>query len=318
MTKLGEPKQHVPVFVGSTYEDLKEYRTAVREALHRLETIVRGMEYFGSKPGTPKDECLKTVQACKVYVGIFAMRYGSIDDVSSKSMTHLEYDEAQRLSLPILIYIIDEENQPILPKFVETGENARMLQELKEELKKKYVVSFFTTPDDLAKRISQDLPPILKEIGVQIEREPEEAVQADVTEIVKRFRVRPAKYVGREITIQCTVIGDVQAVDDEDCNALGLPLGDAIERRVQSDVLGRYTKVIATKEIADWLEDLPKGADVTVKIKLLSGRKVDVEWSEDGPISKTRLLRGYRVTEVLSLVGETTPHTAKKSSCGET
>lgn len=55
MTKPGEPKQHVPVFVGSTYEDLKEYRSAARDALHRIETIVRGMEYFGSKPGTPKD-----------------------------------------------------------------------------------------------------------------------------------------------------------------------------------------------------------------------------------------------------------------------
>ena len=51
MPKSGEPKQHVPVFVGSTFEDLKDYRTAVREALHRLETIVKGMEYFGSKPG---------------------------------------------------------------------------------------------------------------------------------------------------------------------------------------------------------------------------------------------------------------------------
>ena len=27
MTKPGEPKQYVPVFVGSTYEDLKEIET---------------------------------------------------------------------------------------------------------------------------------------------------------------------------------------------------------------------------------------------------------------------------------------------------
>ena|SRR5215475_15305293 len=69
MTKPGEQKQHVPVFVSSTYEDLKEHRKAVRDALHRLETIVRGMEDFGSKTKTPKDECLKAVQSCKVYIG---------------------------------------------------------------------------------------------------------------------------------------------------------------------------------------------------------------------------------------------------------
>ena len=50
---VGEPKQHVPVFVGSTFEDLKDYRRSVRDALTQLETIVRGMEYFGSKPGSP-------------------------------------------------------------------------------------------------------------------------------------------------------------------------------------------------------------------------------------------------------------------------
>ena len=100
---IGQPKQHVPIFVGSTYEDLIEYRHAVGDALHRLETIVRGMEYFGSKPGSPKEECLKAVRSCRLYIGIFAMRYGSIDEQSGKSMTHLEFDEAEKLELPSLM-----------------------------------------------------------------------------------------------------------------------------------------------------------------------------------------------------------------------
>jgi len=164
MAKLGQQKQHVPVFLGSTYEDLQEYRTAVREALHKIETIVRCMEYFGSKPGSPKDVCLEAVQSCKAYIGIFAMQYGSIDEKTGKSITHLEYEEASRLGLPILVYLIDEQKQPVLPKYVETGEKAKLLQKLKMELKKKYTVSFFTTPEDLAKRVAQDLPPILDEI----------------------------------------------------------------------------------------------------------------------------------------------------------
>ena len=66
------------------------------------------------------------------------MRYGSIDEESGKSMTHVEYDEAQQLSLPTLVYIVDEERQPVLQIFVDTGEKAKLLRELKEELKKKY------------------------------------------------------------------------------------------------------------------------------------------------------------------------------------
>src|SRR4051812_41102682 len=103
----GQSEQHLPIFVGSTYEDLIDYRKAAGEALHRLETIVRGMEYFGSKPGSPKVECLKAVASCRIYIGIFAMRYGSIDEETGKSMTHLEYEEAVRLNLPSLIYLLD-------------------------------------------------------------------------------------------------------------------------------------------------------------------------------------------------------------------
>lgn len=238
------------------------------------------------------------------------MRYGSIDEESGKSMTHLEYDEAQRLELPSLLYIIDEQNQPVLPKFVDTGDKAKLLQDLKDELKRKYVVSFFTTPEDLAKRVTQDLPPVLGQIGVEIESEPEEAIQADVKEILTRFQARPAKYTGREVTLSCTVTGEVRGVDEEDCAAFRLPLGDAIERRVESDVLGNYSEIIATGELADWLEELPKGSEVTVWVKLLSGKITDVEFSEDGPISKPRLVRGYRVTEILRAGAEPNAHTA--------
>jgi hypothetical protein len=298
MPKAGEPKQHVPVFVGSTYEDLKDYRTAVREALHRLETIVRGMEYFGSKPGTPKDECLKSVQSCKAYIGVFAMRYGSIDEESGKSMTHVEYDEAQRLHLPTLIYIIDEERQPVLPIFVDTGEKAQLLRELKEELKKNYQVSFFTTPEDLAKRIAQDLPPVLEGIGVHFEPEPQQVIEEDAKELLKRFQARPRKYAGREVTVNIKVTGDVLPVDESECSALKLPIGDAIERQVKH-ADRQLSSIIATGEMADWFEELQKGTDVTVRVKLLSGMEYYTDWWESGPNQERRLARGYQITKIM-------------------
>jgi hypothetical protein len=61
------------------------------------------------------------------------MRYGSIPDGYDRSMTHLEYDEAQRLELPSLIYMIDEDNQPLLPKYVETGPGAEKLRAFKRQ-----------------------------------------------------------------------------------------------------------------------------------------------------------------------------------------
>ena len=148
----------VLVFVGSTFTDLQPYRAAAREALHGLEAVVRGMEYFGSLPETPKEECLRIVRGCRIYVGLFAMRYGSLDPATGKSLTQLEYEEAQRIGLPSLIYLIDEERQPILPKFVDTGDGAAKLIALKDVLRSSHVVSFFTSPEDLAAKITRDIP----------------------------------------------------------------------------------------------------------------------------------------------------------------
>jgi hypothetical protein len=121
-------------FVSSTFTDMQPYRRKVHDALTQLETVVRGMEQFGSKPGSPVEECLRVVRSCLLYVGIFGMRYGSVPDGYDKSMTHLEYDEAQSLNLPSLIYILDD-SHPIPARDVETGPGAEKLAALKEHLK---------------------------------------------------------------------------------------------------------------------------------------------------------------------------------------
>jgi hypothetical protein len=162
-----QAKPDVPVFVSSTFTDMQNYRRKVSDALTQLETIVRGMEQFGSKPGSPVEECLLVVRSCRLYVGIFGMRYGTVPEGYDKSMTHLEYDEAQSLALPSLIYILDGD-QPISTKDVETGPGADKLQALKEHLKKRHVVSFFTTPEDLQARIVHDVPTQLEHMGVEV------------------------------------------------------------------------------------------------------------------------------------------------------
>src|SRR6185436_11842736 len=192
--RMGEKKPYLPVFVGSTFADLQLYRRAVQDALTQLETIVRGMEHFGSKPGRPMDECLRIVESCKVYIGIFGMRYGSIPDDSDRSMTHLEYDEAQRLELPSLIYIIDEENQPILPKHVETGAGAAKLRTLKEQLKKRHVTSFLTTPEDIRARILHDMPELLKEIGAEVSGDLALSEAPSDPEILRQFELLPKMF----------------------------------------------------------------------------------------------------------------------------
>ena len=151
------------VFVASTYTDLKSYRDAVRHCLDGLN--LSGINYFGKQPDDPGSECINMVRSCNIYIGIFGMRYGSIREGQKKSMIHLEYEEAQYLRIPSLIYLIDEEKQPVLPIHIELGAGAEKLRQLKTALREKHIVSLFTSEEDLASKIVHDLPRLLQTIG---------------------------------------------------------------------------------------------------------------------------------------------------------
>src|SRR5687768_2820756 len=108
------------IFLSSTFADLQRHRQLVREAIGRLEYGSQAMEFFGALPDTPKEECLRLIRSANAYIGIFAMRYGSVDPESGKSLTQREDEEAQAIHPPSLVYVTDEETHPVLPEHVET------------------------------------------------------------------------------------------------------------------------------------------------------------------------------------------------------
>jgi hypothetical protein len=295
-------KQYLPIFVGSTFIDLQSYRAAVCDALHRLETIVRGMEYFGSKPGNPTEECLKVVRSSKVYIGIFGMRYGSIPDDQEFSMTHLEYEEAQVLALPSLIYIIDENNQPILPKYVETGLGADKLRNLKSLLKKRHLVSYFTTEEDLAAKILHDLPPLFEKLGTKIEGTLEIEDGTKTKELLAKFEILPKLWHGKEITIKFTTKTNRRgfiSFGDDRADALGLEVGGSVVDYLDIDGSGWY--VYGENRIAVQLIDLPQSVIVTARVVTIFGVSSDAVFTEDGVIRRSESHKGLLVKEIISV-----------------
>jgi len=298
--RMGEKKPYLPVFVGSTFADLQLYRRAVQDALTQLETIVRGMEHFGSKPGRPMDECLRIVESCKVYIGIFGMRYGSIPDDSDRSMTHLEYDEAQRLELPSLIYIIDEENQPILPKHVETGAGAEKLRTLKEQMKKRHVTSFFTTPEDIRARILHDMPELLKEIGAEVSGDLALSEATSDPEILRQFELLPKMFAGRQVAIEFINDGDFRSAYAEECRALGLEVGASVFAVVTLGT-GSRLRIFGERDMALALCTLPKNARVYTRAITAFGAYNRVDWTDDGPMITPEVETGLIVKEIVRI-----------------
>jgi hypothetical protein len=302
-------QQYVPVFVGSTFVDLKDYRDAASAALNRLEMIVRGMELFGSKPGSPGEECLAVVRSCRVYIGIFGMRYGSIPDGYEKSMTHLEYEEAQRAKLPSLIYLIDELRQPVLPINIDTGDGAAKLALLKNELRKRHVISVFTTEQDLAARILADLPQALREIGAQVQGAlPAIAAAPDTKAILHKFRLIPKRLAGTEVTISFTTEERFDAADSDRVEALSLELGDTVEAYVKLAEDEHYYRVYAEGAIAEQLLDLSPGVHIVANATTAFGVEEELEYYDDGTKIKSEVVTGLIIKSILE-VKNVTPST---------
>lgn len=273
-----EIKQNVPIFVSSTYEDLILYRDEVQRVLVRLEQIVKGMEYFGSSPKKPLEVCLETVRTCKVFVGIIGMRYGSIEEETKKSFTQLEYEEAIKNKIPILIYIIDE-NQPISPKFVDRDEKAVLLSNFKEVLTKNHTISYFTTPEDLGKKLTSDLLDVLESLEhIEIDYSNNISTKDDFDEIFKKFFFRPAKYNAQEgiLNIKITNQNKTGAyLKPNVIKEMGLTPGDTIsvpvfviDKETNTNLIPNFIYLYGEKEWADWIEKVLPGTIAKVKVRL--------------------------------------------------
>lgn len=261
------------IFVSSTKEDLIPYREAVETVLTGMEHIPLGMEYFVSSPDSPIDVCLATVRRSQLYIVIVGMRYGSIEEGSGKSFTELEYDEAVKNKIPVLAFIIDEEQCAILPKFVDVGEKAEKLKQFKATLNSSYLVSRFASIDNLKqlveKSVQQAIDKISADKAEKNAAQSNEVALADYiagAELFRRFALLPQRYSGREVVLRIRMDGQFGTwkMRDEFFTAFGFDPGDTLFGNdatvigINMDDLDERARTIdffAGSENADWILD---------------------------------------------------------------
>src|SRR5687767_2556800 len=113
-------------------------------------------------------------------------------------------------------------------KHVETGDGARKLRDLKDHLKRRHVMSFFTTPEDLAAKTLHDVPEVLKRMGAKIEDYLELRDESDSTELLRQFNLLPKMFRGKEIIIEFENQRDFRSVSGDTCTALNLDIGASV------------------------------------------------------------------------------------------
>jgi tetratricopeptide (TPR) repeat protein len=137
------------IFVSSTWHDLWPERSAVIEVLNRLRLMkFVGMEYSGAWSEPPLVPSLKEARECDAYVGIFGGRYGS-------GITAKEYGTARSEHRKCFIYFKDESSATL--EVDAEPEKREQLQALKAELRKNHTWEVFTSPEDLARKVTTDL-----------------------------------------------------------------------------------------------------------------------------------------------------------------
>lgn len=120
------------VFVSSTYTDLIEERQAAVEAILSSGHIPAGMELFSAGDESQMTVIERWIDESDVYLLILGGRYGSIDNKTSKSYTHLEYEYALRMNKPMFAVVI---NDNALDKKVQENGRSVLEQENTKELK---------------------------------------------------------------------------------------------------------------------------------------------------------------------------------------
>lgn len=149
------------VFVSSTYEDLREERKTVIEALLQMNCFPVGMEYFNAADDSQWDVITSLIDECDYYVLIVAGRYGSIEAATGISYTQKEYEYAIKKNIPVISFI--HSDIKLLPSGMVDSDPlvVKKLDDFKTEISKK-LFQKWDNKDSLASAVVLSLNKLIK------------------------------------------------------------------------------------------------------------------------------------------------------------
>ena len=138
------------VMISSTFTDLKEHRAALMDALRRQGFKEIAMENDSAKPIGVLDSSLGMVADASAYICLVSKKYGQMSN--EISLTEREFNEAQRMKLPILVFVMGEYH-PVLEKDIEIDAAKRTkLEAFRERAKQNLVYAEFQSLAEFEKK----------------------------------------------------------------------------------------------------------------------------------------------------------------------
>lgn len=128
-------------FVSSTFEDLKEHRAHVVNALRATGFSVDPMEDWTASQDEPKEFSVARVQGCQLCVLLVAFRRGFVPVGESRSITQLEYEKAREIGCDILVFMLHDD-APWPRRFDEMDKDPALVA-WRAQLMREHGVGFF-------------------------------------------------------------------------------------------------------------------------------------------------------------------------------
>ncbi len=152
------PANYKGVMVSSTFTDLKEHRAALMKALQREELFGIGIETYVPNPDDDViSSSLNMVRKGSAYIGLISHRYGQVPKSAERnphaySVTRLEFEEAQNLDLPTLVFIMGADH-PVKAGDVETASGKRKkLEAYRKRAKEGRIYVVFESLEDFTQQ----------------------------------------------------------------------------------------------------------------------------------------------------------------------
>jgi hypothetical protein len=149
------------VFVSSTFEDLKDERHAVQQALLALGCIPAGMELFPASDDEKWTVITRDIDECDYYLLILGGRYGSLGE-DGIGYTEKEFDYAIEARKPVVSFIHREPDSIPVGKSERSDKLRKKWEAFRDKAMRTKMVRHWTNPDSLTTAVSVSLPKLFK------------------------------------------------------------------------------------------------------------------------------------------------------------
>jgi hypothetical protein len=140
--KQSRPPQYKGVMVSSTFTDLEKHRAAIIKAINAQKMKAVVMENDSAIPDKDViDSSLQMVRDSWGYVSLIGFKYGQTPECpmrnpNSLSLTELEFNEAQRLGRPVLLFIMGDDHDVKRSHIEADAQKQKKLDAFREKAKR--------------------------------------------------------------------------------------------------------------------------------------------------------------------------------------